>query len=128
MLRRLRGSAIVGSVAALVVVLASPFTAAGASPDVVISEVYGGGGNSGAPFANDFVELFNRSGGTVSVAGWSVQYASASGTTWSVTALSGSIQPGHYYLIRLAAGSGGGAGPPAPAPARTTKQSAPAGQ
>ena len=30
------------------------------SPDVVISEVYGGGGNAGATLTNDFIELFNR--------------------------------------------------------------------
>lgn len=33
---------------------------AGISPDLVISQVYGGGGNTGAPFTHDFVELFNR--------------------------------------------------------------------
>lgn len=55
-------------------------TAATASPDVVISEVYGGGGNSGAPYRNDFVELFNRGSSSVSLAGLSIQYASATGT------------------------------------------------
>ena len=30
------------------------------SPDIVISQVYGGGGNSGATLTNDFIELFNR--------------------------------------------------------------------
>jgi uncharacterized protein len=33
---------------------------AAASPDIVISQVYGGGGNSGAQYTHDFVELFNR--------------------------------------------------------------------
>src|SRR5215510_3843051 len=51
-----------------------------ASAPVVISQVYGGGGNASAPFRNDFIELFNRSAGSVSLAGWSVQYASATGT------------------------------------------------
>src|SRR5262249_10225055 len=51
-----------------------------ANPSVVISQLYGGGGNSLAPLRNDFMELFNRSAGTVSLAGWSVQYASATGT------------------------------------------------
>src|SRR5204863_6052271 len=33
---------------------------AGAAPDhIVISQIYGGGGNSGATFKNDFVELYN---------------------------------------------------------------------
>ena len=50
------------------------------SPDVVISQVYGGGGNSGATYTHDFIELFNRGTSSVSLAGWSVQYASATGT------------------------------------------------
>ncbi|MFZ2492962.1 MAG: lamin tail domain-containing protein, partial [Thermoanaerobaculia bacterium] len=77
-----------------------------AASDVVISQVYGGGGNSGAPFKNDFIELFNRGTATVNLAGWSVQYASSSGTSWQVTPLTGSIAPGQYYLVREAAGSG----------------------
>jgi predicted extracellular nuclease len=90
------------------VAMAPVSPAAAASPDVVISEVYGGGGNTGAPYANDFVELYNRGSVSVSLSGWSVQYASASGSTWLVTALSGSVAPGGYYLVRL--GSGGTAG------------------
>jgi hypothetical protein len=77
------------------------------STDLVISQVYGGGGNSGATFKNDFIEIFNRTSSAISVSGWSVQYASASGSSWQVTALSGTIQPGHYYLVQEAAGSGG---------------------
>ena len=50
------------------------------SPDIVISQVYGGGGNAGAVYTHDFIELFNRGTTTVSLAGWSVQYASATGT------------------------------------------------
>lgn len=39
--------------------LAAPLATQDAiSPDVVISQVYGGGGNSGAPFTHDFIELF----------------------------------------------------------------------
>ncbi|MPZ96942.1 MAG: hypothetical protein GEU96_19040, partial [Propionibacteriales bacterium] len=77
------------------------------SPDVVVSEVYGGGGNAGATYTHDFVELFNRGTETVSLAGWSVQYASASGTTWQVTPLGGTIEPGEHYLVQQAAGAGG---------------------
>src|SRR5439155_21660176 len=69
------------------------------SPDIVISQVYGGGGNTGAPYANDFIELYNRGGGTVSLAGWSVQVAPSAGTTWLVTALSGTLAPGVHYLV-----------------------------
>ena len=80
--------------------------AAAASPDLVISQVYGGGGNSGATFSNDFVELFNRSTSPVRVDGWSVQYASAAGSSWSVVPLTGTVAPGRHYLVQLAAGAG----------------------
>ena len=49
---------------------------------LVISQVYGGGGNTGAPFTHDFIEIFNPTASPVNVNGWSVQYASAAGTTW----------------------------------------------
>src|SRR5438105_10283208 len=85
------------------------------SRNVVISQVYGGGGNSGATFKNDFIELFNRGSVAVSLNGWSVQYASATGTTWQVTALSNvTLQPGQYYLVQEAAGSGGTVNLPTP--------------
>ena len=53
---------------------------AAVSPNVVISQVYGGGGNSGAPFTHDFIELFNRGSAPASLSGWSLQYASSTGT------------------------------------------------
>jgi cardiolipin synthase len=83
--------------------------AASASPSVVISEVYGGGGDSGATYENDFIELVNRSSSAISVNGWSVQYHSSSktSTSWSVTDLSGSIPANGVYLVSEAAGSGG---------------------
>src|ERR1700730_12294321 len=74
--------------------IVSPPRAQGVSPTIVISQIYGGGGNTGATLKNDFIELFNRGSSAVSVTGRSVQYASAAGTTWSVTNLSGSIAPG----------------------------------
>lgn len=76
-----------------------------ASSQVVISQVYGGGGNSGAFYKNDFIELFNRGSEPVDITGWSVQYASAAGTSWQVTTLTGVLQPGQYYLVQEAAGA-----------------------
>jgi len=108
--------------------LALPSSAAAASPDVVIAEVYGGGGNSGAPYANDFVELYNRGSSPVSLAGWSVQYASASGTSWSAAALSGSIPAGGRYLVKLAGGTSGGAALPAPDASGSMNMSATTGK
>ena len=40
---------------------------------VVISQVYGGGGNSGATLRHDFIEVFNIGSAPVDIGGWSVQ-------------------------------------------------------
>src|SRR2546430_17167415 len=81
--------------------LAAPF-AHGATSNVVVSQVFAGGGNAGASYTNDFVELFNRGAAAVDLTGWTIQYASASSTSWQTTALAGSIGPGRYYLVQLA--------------------------
>ncbi len=85
-----------------------------ASTTVVISQIYGGGGNSGATLKNDFIELHNISTSAVNVTGWTVQYASATGSSWATTALSGTIPPGGYYLVGEVAGAGGTANLPTP--------------
>jgi predicted extracellular nuclease len=91
---------------------ASP--AAGVSANIVISQVYGGGGNVGATLRNDFIELFNLGLVAVNVTGWSVQYAATAGTNWQKTDLTGWIKPGRYYLIQEAAGTGGTTALPTP--------------
>jgi DNA/RNA endonuclease G (NUC1) len=96
------------------------------APSLVISQVYGGGGNSGSFYKNDFIEIFNPTAAPISLSGWSVQYGSNAGTTWTPTALSGTVQPGQYYLIQLAAGTtaGGGTEPlPTPDATNTTNMS-----
>ncbi|MER7755317.1 lamin tail domain-containing protein [Kitasatospora sp. NPDC097643] len=128
---RVRHRALAGASAAAVVaaLLALPAgVAQAASPDVVISQVFGGGGNSGAPYTNDFVELYNRGTTAVSVTGWTVQYSSAGGSTWSRTTLSGTIAPGHYFLVQEAAGNGAGAALPTPDATGTIAMSASSGK
>ena len=80
-----------------------------ASAAVVITQVYGGGGNSGATFKNDFIELFNNGKTAETIGGWTVQYAAATGTTWQSTLIpAGTLLPaGRYFLIKQAAGTGG---------------------
>ena len=83
---------------------------------IVISQLYGGGGNSGATYQNDFVELYNRGTVAVDIGGWSLQYASATGSGWdfSKQPLGGTIAPGQYFLIALASsGAIGATLPPA---------------
>jgi Lamin Tail Domain len=85
-----------------------------ASSGVVVSQVYAGGGNSEASFTNDYVELFNAGSAAVTIDGWTVQYASAAGSTWQTTAVSGSIPSGGYFLVQFASGGSVGAGLPTP--------------
>ncbi|MGW3635569.1 lamin tail domain-containing protein [Streptomyces sp. NPDC005122] len=108
---RVAGAAFVAATATAAVVLA-PLPAAFATPstNVVISEAYGGGGNSGATLTNDFVELANRSTAAYPLDGYSVQYLPASpsaGSLWQVTPLTGALAPGGGYLVAEGAGSGG---------------------
>jgi predicted extracellular nuclease len=104
------------AVSALCALLAVPL-AQGATSGVVVSQIYAGGGNAGASYTNDYVELFNRGTAAVDLTGWTIQYASASSTSWQATALSGSIGAGRYYLVQLA--STAAVGSPLPAPDAT---------
>ena len=97
----------------LAALLLFPIGARAGVSDVVVSQIYGGGGNAGATFRNDYVELFNAGSSTVDVSGWTVQYATAAGTSWQPTALSGAIAAGHYYLVQLASNADVGAPLPA---------------
>ena len=93
--------------------------AAATSPDLVISQIYGGGGNSGAQFKNDFIELFNRGTSAVSLNGKSVQYATTTGALGAnglMTLLPNVVLGvGQYFLVQEAAGAGTTL-PPLPAP------------
>lgn len=75
---------------------------------VVINEVYGGGGNSGAFYRNDFVELYNNGSSDVDLSGYKVEYFSATGTTVAntLTITAGKvIKANGFFLIQMAAGS-----------------------
>ena len=104
-----------GRLAAVFASFALLFAASSVQAQVVISQVYGGGGNSGATLKNDFIELRNNGPTAVDLTGWSVQYASSTGTTWGGrTNLSGSIPAGGFYLVQQAQGAGGTVDLPAP--------------
>src|SRR5438105_9956171 len=110
------------AIAAAIARTSAPLNAISAG--VVISQVYGGGGNSGATLKNDFVGLFNRGSAAIGVSAWSVQCASMLGTSWQRTNVSGSIAPGQYYLVQEAAGAGGTTNLPTPDATGTIAMSA----
>ncbi|MBP2475336.1 putative extracellular nuclease [Crossiella equi] len=100
------------------------------SAGALIAEVYGGGGNAGATLTSDFVELANAGTTEVPLAGWSVQYLSASPSPtsrWQATPLTGSLGVGKRYLLGLAKGAGGTTALPTPDATGTTNMSGTAG-
>lgn len=111
------GLAVAGAMLATVLSVAIP-TAQAASTGLVISQVYGGGGNSGALFTHDFIELFNRGTDSISLNNLSLQYASATGTgnfgssATQLTELPNvTLQPGQYFLVQQVGGTTGAAMP-----------------
>src|SRR5690242_21717102 len=99
---------------ALAVVLLAAPAARSVSSDLVIGQLFAGGGNANAPYANDFVELFNRGSAPIDLSSWSLQYATGAGTSWQVTPLAGSVPAGGRYLVQLASAAAVGASLPAP--------------
>ncbi|HEY3530121.1 MAG TPA: ExeM/NucH family extracellular endonuclease, partial [Nocardioides sp.] len=87
-------------------------------PGLVINEVYGGGGNSGATLTNDFVELKNTGSATVSLGGMRLEYRSATGTGDAGSGITPlpdvDLPPGESFLVQEAKGAGGTQSLPAP--------------
>ena len=63
-----------------------------------ISQVYGGGGNTGAQYNQDFIEIINASATPVDISGWAVEYASAAGS-WGTSFLSGGVTFNNYVVF-----------------------------
>ena len=106
MRRVLTGIAAVTTSALACAGLLVPSANAGPASHLLINEVYGGGGNSGATLTHDFVELVNTSDQPIDLAGLSLQYASATGGSWQVTPLTGITVPaGGQVLIGEATGA-----------------------
>ena len=111
------------------ILAAGLFLFAGAShAQVVISQVYGAGGNSGATLRSDYIELHNNGTTAVNLSAWSVQYTSSAGTTWTRTNLTGSIAAGGYFLVKQADGTGGTVTLPTPDTTGTIAMSGTAGK
>ena len=82
---------------------------------VRISQVYGAGGNTSATYTADFVELFNAGTSSTSLSGYSIQYASATGTSWTKFDLPAvTLLSGQYFLIQMSAVGATGVALPTP--------------
>ena len=71
---------------------------------LVIAELYGGGGDQGSYWSNDYITLYNPTANTIDLSTWSVQYAKFNDNNWEITPLEGLIEPDTYYLIQEGGG------------------------
>src|SRR5215210_1315872 len=108
--------AILSVLAVLAAGLVAAAPAQAVSATLVISQVYGGGGNANATYTHDYIEIFNRGTTDVSVDSFSLQYTSATGTgnfgnaSNLVTELPDvTLRPGHYFLVQEATNAAVGA-------------------
>lgn len=84
---------------------------------LLISEVYGGGGNTNTTYKNDFIELYNYGTTTIDLSTLAVYYAATTATAFNSTnstVLSGTLASGSYYLIQERAGGAGTTNLPTP--------------
>lgn len=93
-------------------------TSLASNAQVVISQIYGAGGNAGALFNRDYIELYNKGAVPVDISGWTIQYHSATNTTtnWNFNTIPASqtIGVGKYYLIAFGAVGANGSALPTP--------------
>lgn len=102
---------------AVVAMAAAPAFAANA---LRISQAWGGGGSATvtATYNVDYVEIFNNSGAAINLAGYTIEYGSAtgnwgsSGTNIFTFPVGASIAPCSYVLVQLGTPSAGGAALP----------------
>lgn len=110
----------IGVVAGLALVAVSGLSSipANANRDgtaLVINEVYGAGGNNGALFNADFVELYNPTAAPLSLDGLALHYRSAGGGSGGAPfALSGSVAAKSTYLVQMSNPGANGAALPTP--------------
>lgn len=90
-----------GLAAFLSVAVILPAAYAGTPTNIVIAQVYGAGGLSGANYRQDFITLFNPTASAITANSWAIQIRSSTSTAaFTVYQLPNfTLQPGQYYLI-----------------------------
>jgi len=120
MFLRTRSASVLGLALVAAMLQTVPASANPAGTGLVINEVYGGGGNSGATYRSDYIELYNPTNAAIPLAGKSIQYRSTSGGAGgAAAALTGSVAAHGYFLVKAADGTNT-ALPALPTPDATT--------
>jgi uncharacterized protein len=98
---------------AIILLAAIAFPFGLASGEVVINEIYGGGGKSSAPFNQDFVELFNNGTDAVDISGFQLEYANPTRSFRTIATIPAStiLGAGEFYVIGGVRGAIGAALP-----------------
>ncbi len=101
------------------VVVSSVSIAQTANPNLRISQIYSRGGEAGAAFQNDFIELFNRGQTNVDLSGWSLNISNFSGTPPNIQISATNIRftsptgiiipPGAHFLLKFGGSGSNGA-------------------
>lgn len=81
-----------------------------AQSSVILTQIYGGGGNSGATYRADFIELYNNTETPVEISNWRVYYASKNNKLAgdSIIIENDTWIPAHkHYLIQCKEGTKG---------------------
>ncbi|WP_170286121.1 ExeM/NucH family extracellular endonuclease [Nocardioides rubriscoriae] len=91
-----------------------PAQANPAGTGLVVKEVYGAGGNSGAVYNADFVELYNPTAAAIALTGKTLQYRSASGSVGGTVTLTGTVAASGHFLVQMSAAGATGAALPTP--------------
>ncbi len=82
---------------------------------VLINDIYGAGGNTGATWTHDVIQLINIGGTSVDLSSYGIQYASESGSSWNVDLFPSGTMIGAGEILNVMLSSGvNGLTPPTP--------------
>ena len=105
--QRLVPLAVLALAASGLLIPSSPATANPAGTGLVINEVYGAGGNSGALRNADYIELYNPTSASIPLTGLYLHYRSAAGGYGAVSPLPGAKSvPSHSTFLVQASATG----------------------
>lgn len=112
---RARWTTLLSAAICVLVLHATSIAQSTANSDIRISQIYSRGGEAGATFQNDYIELFNRGQTSVDINGWSLNISNFAGVPPNIQISSSNIRffnpngivinPGSHFLMKFG-GSG----------------------
>lgn len=78
-------------------------------PEVIITQIYGGGGNNGATYKSDFIELYNTTSDNINIGGWCLYYSAATSSATNLKyefPANTTVKANSYFLVKGGDGTG----------------------